>query len=94
MTWEYFEKLGSILVVMQLAKELLCKVTKLRYSNNIHIISCTGTIPTALAAKCESDICTTLTTETTAVKSCLTDPTATACTGTYSWLQFLHKTHP
>ena len=49
----------------------------------MYIIFCAGTIPTALAAKCESDTCTTLTSELNTAKNCLTDYTASTCTAAY-----------
>ena len=38
-------------------------------------------LPTVVAGKCDGSTCSTLTTDVTAVKSCLTDPTASDCTG-------------
>ena len=43
-------------------------------------------LPTVLADKCDGSTCSTLTTDVTAVKSCLTDPTAADCTGCYNRL--------
>ena len=39
------------------------------------------TVSVTLAAKCDSGTCTSLQTDLTPLKSCLTDPTATDCTG-------------
>ena len=49
------------------------------------------TILKVLSGKCPTSTCTTLTTDMTAVKSCLTDPTAAGCTGTYSAATTLPK---
>ena len=45
--------------------------------------TCT-TLTASLATKCDSSTCSTLSTDMTAVKACLTDPSAAGCTGTYS----------
>jgi len=41
----------------------------------------TTALPAVIAGKCDSTTCTTLNSEVTIIKSCLTDPKAAACTG-------------
>ena len=41
-------------------------------------------MPKVVAAKCDGSTCTSLTTDVTALKSCMNDPTATACTTAYA----------
>lgn len=41
-------------------------------------------LPAVLAGKCSGTTCTTLNTDVTSIKSCFTDPTAAACTGSYN----------
>ena len=53
------------------------------YSNYLGTYGGTATLPTVLAGKCDGATCTTLNTDMTAVKSCLTNPTASSCTGAY-----------
>ena len=40
-------------------------------------------LPTVLAGKCDGTTCTTLTTDVTALKACMSTPTNAACTATY-----------
>ena len=40
-----------------------------------------STLPSVLSGKCDSTSCSTLTSDLATVKSCLTDPTASACSG-------------
>ena len=58
-------------------------------SRDLNILNCLETysdikaLPAIIDGKCDSSTCSTLTTEMSAVKSCLNDPTSTACKGIY-----------
>ena len=43
--------------------------------------SASTSIPSVLAAKCDSTTCTATTTDVTTLKNCFTNPSAAACTG-------------
>lgn len=55
--------------------------------------SSTTSLPSVLAGKCAGTTCTTLTTEMATVKSCLSNPSAAACTGQINSLPKAHLTH-
>ena len=65
--------------------------TTLPKVHNFHLSFLQYYLFQVLLAKCDETTCTTLTTDVTALKGCMTSPTDPSCTGTYSDATTLNK---